>query len=170
MKNDQFISEIVHNTNRYFFEDGGSGYIPPHYIKDKSYQEIPYYRFLASYYEIFKNFIKTVSTEINVNDWKMLTSFLSKYIDNITTVDMIDFLTTIVHNNAVVHAVDHESLYLQLTQNYGISTMTRRFDTNFTGEVNSLSCKKDILRTKVFADTFEKYLEPSYFGHSILEL
>ena len=115
---------------------------------------------------------------------------MSKYIPGFETTTPLQALTTLIHQTGIIHGVDHLSLYDYVSKDYGCTSMRVPFhsfeDTDFwrkfcqeknisLAEIvknpeKYLINSSDVLRTRIFADTFENFLDGGHDYHSMLLL
>ena len=70
---------------------------PPPYVSNKDLQEIPYLYFLASYFEVIRNFVRSVSQYIDEDEYKNIANILENYVPGIEEADMVDVISTFIH-------------------------------------------------------------------------
>ena len=110
---------------------------------------------------------------------------MSKYIPGFETASPLDALTTIIHQTGIIHGVDHLSLYDQFSKDFGCTSMrvpfypindnfwkSRKYPINqiLNNPESVLINSSDVLRTKIFANTFENFLPGGHKHHSMMLL
>jgi len=152
---------------------------PPKFVTDKKISQIPYMRFLRGYYFVVRSFVEQIEHFIDLDEWKILSKEVSKYVPHFDQVEMIDGITTFIHQAAIVHYCDHKSYLKYFAWKYGclgirypfelyekdrywealLSKGKQKYTLNQIKKYpNMLIKKRDIMRTKCFLNVFVDYI------------
>ena len=83
--------------------------------------------FLSKYYKPFNNFVKSVAPTINPTEYEQLSNFITQYVPGFNKIDMVDALSTLIHQVGFLHCSDHEVIWKIFVQDYGISALRHPF-------------------------------------------
>lgn len=99
----------------------------PTYLNSPHLRKIPYLNFLAAYYTVIRKFVSSLEPHIDKDEWKLLAKHMSRYIPDYDKLNVVDALTSVIHQTAVVHFCDHQSFMNYFSQEYGCMTMRYLF-------------------------------------------
>jgi len=156
-------------TNHYFLKNIKEAtedfYLTKGLIRRKLDLELPYDRFISEYYDIVLQFVKNLSSKIDL-DFETLVNACEEYIPCVSCYEPIEVIATLIWNNAIVHYSDHESFTELFARKYGCMSMRKSL---FGEDLNSLDefdeddfdskffYVGDVYRTQVFVNTFVRY-------------
>nr|XP_039270481.1 uncharacterized protein LOC120345134 [Styela clava] len=92
---------------------------PPAFAADKVLQTIPYLNFLAQYYFVVRDFVKSMIPFIDDNEWKLLSTEVAKHVPRFDKCSMVDAIATYIHQVAAIHFCDHSSYLRYFAFKYG---------------------------------------------------
>jgi len=152
---------------------------PPKYITDKSLNQIPYFKFLKSYYLIVRKFVKRIECKIDREEWKTISNKMTEFVPRFNEVNMIDAITSFIHQVAITHFCDHKSYLKYFAWKYGCMTLRYPFKPysgvrhwratfrnnkrrNFEAVKKNpelLVLSQDVMRTRCFLNVFVDFIE-----------
>jgi len=152
---------------------------PPKFVTNKKISQIPYMKFLRGYYFVVRSFIEEIQHFIDLDEWEKLSKEIAEHVPNFDEVEMIDAITTFIHQVAIVHYSDHSSYLKYFAWKYGCVGMRYPFEPyeknrywdallfkgrkKFTLEEikknpNKLIKARSIMRTRCFLNVFVDYI------------
>ncbi|XP_039270475.1 uncharacterized protein LOC120345131 isoform X2 [Styela clava] len=150
---------------------------PPDFTTDRRLQKIPYLNFLAQYYFVIRDFVKSMIPFIDGDEWKLLSTEVAKHVPRFDKCSMVDAIATYIHQVGVIHFCDHNSYLRYFAFRYGSMAirvpfepfenledweefaLEHNFDLNeVRGNPLLLMRQRDVLRTRSFLLIFVDFI------------
>jgi len=153
---------------------------PPEFVTDKKLSKIPYLRFLKGYYKIVRKFVVRIAPLIDRKEWKLFSAEITKHVPRYRDANMIDAITTFIHQAAITHFCDHHSYLDFFAWEYGCIAFRFPFEDyekrrhwdpalrlrrgrkmtvdDVMANPERLVRKRDIARTRCFYNIFVDYI------------
>lgn len=152
---------------------------PPRFVTDPKIAKIPYMKFLKAYYMVVRKFVVALEPLIDKDEWNKLATAVTEYVPKYNKVNMIDAITTFVHQVGITHFADHNSYLKYFAWKHGCMAfrypfedfrkekfwevlLTKRRRKMTLDEVKLrpdwLIRKRDIMRTRCFLNVFVDFI------------
>jgi len=92
---------------------------PPQFTTNPDIKKIPYMNFLNGYYKIVKKFVTSIAPLIDNEEYEQFSKKIAEHVPMFDKVDMINGITTFIHQQGVIHFSDHNSFLRYFGWKYG---------------------------------------------------
>jgi len=147
---DQDYSAVEQKTNEDGNKDSDSTedqrnhmIFPPQFTSDPSINKIPYMDYLNGYYKVVKKFVSSIAPLIDREEYEHFSKKIAEHVPRFDRVDMINGITTFIHQQGVIHFSDHNSFLRYFGWKHGSISLRFPF-VDFNDKEHWNSVLKDI--------------------------